>query len=366
MKIPFLRLHDTYAELRSELDAAYHRVMNNGWYILGEEVELFETAFAQYCGVEHCISCANGLNALELILAAYGIGAGDEVLVPSNTYIATWLAVSQVGATPVPVDPDPISRNINPQCLEAAITPQTKAILPVHLYGLCADMIAITAIAREYNLKVIEDAAQAHGASCHGKKAGALGDAAAFSFYPSKNLGAFGDAGAVTTNDPQLAERITLLRNYGSKRKYENRIKGGNSRLDSLQAAFLRVKLDKLDEWNKRRNSLAHIYLKHLQSIQGVQVPKCNASFEHVWHVFAIKVENRDMVMQELNDKGIGTLLHYPTPPHLSEAYKTLGFKKGDFPKAEELANHLLSLPMSPHHTPEQINMVCDVIKSIL
>src|SRR5580692_7393254 len=261
MKVPFLELKPTYAELRADFDAAYHRVMDSGWYLLGNEIESFETEFAKYCEAKHCIGVGNGLEALHLILRAYGIGEGDEVIVPSNTYIATLLAVSYAGARPVPVEPDPRTYNIDPAAIEAAVTPRTKAILPVHLYGQPADMDAINQIAARHGLKVIEDNAQAQGARYKGRVTGGLGDAAGHSFYPGKNLGAFGDGGAVTTNDAELAERIRTLRNYGSKKKYYNDSKGYNSRLDELQAAFLRVKLKRLDEWNKRRAEVARRYL---------------------------------------------------------------------------------------------------------
>src|SRR5687768_8728860 len=258
--IPFLNMKAPYQELRKELDEVYHRVIASGWYILGEEVESFEREFAAYCGVKHCIGVGNGLEALHLILCAYGIGPGDEVIVPANTYIATWLAVSYAGAQPVPVEPDESTYNLDPDRIEAAITPQTKAILVVHLYGQTAEMDAINTIAHNYGLKVIEDAAQAHGARYRTKRAGSLGDAAGWSFYPGKNLGALGDAGAVTTDDPELAERIRVLRNYGSRAKYVHEVPGINSRLDEMQAAVLRVKLGRLDEWNARRRAIAEVY----------------------------------------------------------------------------------------------------------
>ncbi len=263
--IPFLNMKAPYQELRKELDEVYHRVMASGWYILGEEVESFEQEFAAYCGVKHCIGVGNGLEALHLILRAYGIGPGDEVIVPANTYIATWLAVSYAGAQPVPVEPDESTYNLDPDRIEATITPQTKAILVVHLYGQTAEMDAINTIARKYGLKLIEDAAQAHGARYRTKRAGSLGDAAGWSFYPGKNLGALGDAGAVTTDDDELADKIRMLRNYGSKVKYHNLAKGYNSRLDEVQAAFLRVKLKYLEEWNARRAHLADLYCETLK-----------------------------------------------------------------------------------------------------
>ncbi len=273
MQVPFLNIKAQNVELKAELEAAYTRVMDSGWYILGKEVEAFEAEFASYCGVKYCVGVGNGLEALHLILRAYGIGEGDEVIVPANTYIATWLAVSYAGATPAPVEPDEKTFNINPELIEKAITKKTKAILPVHLYGQCADMDAINEIAKRRGIKVIEDAAQAHGALYKGRKAGSLGHAAGFSFYPGKNLGAIGDAGAVTTNDGELAEKIRLLRNYGSKVKYYNEVKGFNSRLDEMQAAFLRVKLKRLDEWNSRRMQIAKRYFEALKECAGLGLP---------------------------------------------------------------------------------------------
>ena len=275
--VPFLDLRATYLELKDELDAAYARFMNSGWYILGEEVEAFENEYAQYCGVQHCIGVSNGLDALWLMLEAYGVGPGDEVIVPSNTYIATWLAVSRVGATPIPVEPDPLTCNLDPARIEAAISPRTAAILPVHLYGQSADMDPIQAIADRHGLLVLEDGAQAQGARYKGRRVGSLGNAAGISFYPGKNLGAFGDAGAVTTNDAAIADKLRSLRNYGSKRKYYNEVKGYNCRLDGLQAAFLRVKLAKLDEWNDRRRVLASTYIAGLKSVLDLQLPSAPA-----------------------------------------------------------------------------------------
>lgn len=354
MNIPFLDLKAPYLELREELDAAYARVMNSGWYILGEEVAAFEREFAEYCGVRHCIGVGNGLDALYLILRAMEIGAGDEVIVPSNTYIATWLAVSQTGAVPVPVEPDERSWNIDPDRIEAAITPRTRGILAVHLYGQAAEMTRINAIARRHKLKVIEDAAQAHGALCNGRKVGGLGDAAGFSFYPGKNLGALGDGGAVTTNDDGLAERVRLLRNYGSRQKYVNVVKGVNSRLDELQAALLRVKLRRLDEWNQRRERLSMRLLEGLAD-SGLGLPCLAEGCTSVWHLFVVRCPVRDGLQKELGEQGIGTLIHYPVPPHLQDAYRELGYGPGSFPLAEQLADQVLSLPMGPHIDDGQI-----------
>jgi dTDP-4-amino-4,6-dideoxygalactose transaminase len=359
--IPFLDLRATYLELKDDLDAAYARFMNSGWYVLGEEVEAFETEFAQYCGVDYCIGVSNGLDALRLMLEAYGVGSGDEVIVPSNTYIATWLAVSQVGATPVPVEPDPAICNIDPARIEAAITPRTVAILPVHLYGQPADMDPIKAIADRHGLLVLEDGAQAHGARYKGRRVGALGHAAGISFYPGKNLGAFGDAGAVTTNDPAIAEKLRTLRNYGSKRKYFNEVKGYNCRLDGIQAAFLRVKLARLDEWNDRRRRIAESYLAGLKSVGGLQLPFVPDWADPVWHLFAVRHPQRDALQAHLNSAGIGTLVHYPVPPHRSEAYAS-DQNWGDLPIAESIANTTLSLPIGPHMEHSSVERLCSEI----
>jgi dTDP-4-amino-4,6-dideoxygalactose transaminase len=358
MIVSFLNVKDSYLELREELDAAYHRVMNSSWYILGQEVEAFEQEFAAYCGTKYCVGVANGLDALHLILRAMEIGAGDEVIVPANTYIATWLAISYANATPVPVEPDEKTYNINPSLIEAAITERTKAILVVHLYGQPVDMDDINRIAKRYNLRVIEDAAQAHGAEYKGRRVGSLGDAAGFSFYPTKNLGAIGDGGAVTTNDGKLADKIRLLRNYGSRVKYENEIQGFNSRLDELQAAFLRVKLAFLDEWNTRRAIVAKQYLKHLGKTDSLILPFVPDFTHPAWHIFVVRHSQRDRLQQYLTQVGIGTLIHYPIPPHLSDAYRGNGWKIGDFPITEKLSQEILSLPMGAHMHNREIEIV--------
>jgi len=360
VKVPFLDFVAPYEELKAELDEAYFRFMRSAWYILGREVEAFEQEFAGYCGAKHCVGVGNGLEALHLILRAWGIGAGDEVLVPSNTYIATWLAVSYAGATPVPVEPDPRTCNLDPARVAAAITPKTKAIMPVHLYGQPADMDPIVKIARQHGLKVIEDNAQAQGARYKGRRTGSLGDAAGNSFYPGKNLGAFGDAGAVTTDDPELAERVRTLRNYGSKKKYYNDCKGYNSRLDELQAALLRVKLKKLDDWNDRRRAVAVRYQTSLAGASGLTAPFVPAWAEPVWHLFVVRHARRDAFQQSLTQAGIGTLIHYPVPPHLSGAYANGQWKRGAFPIAEHLADTVLSLPMGPHLPEAQANLVIE------
>jgi dTDP-4-amino-4,6-dideoxygalactose transaminase len=353
-----------YIELRSELDEAYRRVMESGWYILGEEVEAFEAEFAAYCGVRHCIGVGNGLDGLHLVLRAYGIGPGDEVIVPANTYIATWLAVSYAGATPIPVEPDPSTYNLDPNLVESAISPRCRAILPVHLYGQPADIDPLLEIGRRRKLKVIEDAAQAHGATYHARRAGSLGDAACWSFYPGKNLGAMGDAGGVTTNDDALADRVRVLRNYGSRTKYANEVKGFNSRLAPLQAAFLRVKLRHLDEWNRRRRLVAAAYLEGLARVGNLQLPFVPASIEPAWHLFVIQHHRRDELQHHLEQSGIGTLIHYPVPPHLSEAYAEMGLKPGTFPISESMAKGVLSLPHGPHIAPAQVQTVIEAVRS--
>ncbi len=364
MNIPFLDLTSPYQELQDELDDAYRRVMKSGWYILGEEVDAFESQYSSYCGAKHCVGVANGLDALHLILKAYEIGNGDEVIVPSNTYIATWLAVSYTGACPVPVEPDPLTFNIDPARIESSITSRTRAILLVHLYGQTSDMDSILEIARRHNLKVIEDAAQAHGATYKGRQAGSIGDAAGWSFYPGKNLGAFGDAGAVTTNDDYLADRIRILRNYGSKIKYFNEVVGYNSRLDPLQAAFLQVKLKYLDEWNLRRKSIAVEYLENLSDLPDLVLPHAPEWASPAWHLFVIRHLKRNDLQKYLNENGIGTLIHYPIPPHLSDAYKDAGYKNGNFPIAENIAQTVLSIPMGPHMHPEDVNQVISTIRT--
>jgi dTDP-4-amino-4,6-dideoxygalactose transaminase len=363
VKVPFLDFTAPYEELKPGLDEAYFRCMRSAWYILGQEVEAFEREFADYCGTRHCVGVGNGLEALHLVLRAYEIGAGDEVIVPSNTYIATWLAVSYTGATPVPVEPDPRTFNLDPDRIEAAITRKTKAILPVHLYGQPADMDPIMNLARKHGLKVIEDNAQAQGARYKGRRTGSLGDAAGNSFYPGKNLGAFGDAGAVTTDDAELADRVRLLRNYGSKKKYYNEVKGYNSRLDELQAAFLRVKLGKLDEWNGRRRAVAAQYLAGLSGASGLTQPFVPPWAEPVWHLFVVRHPRRDELQQKLTAAGIGTLIHYPVPPHLSGAYADGKWAPGRFPIAENLADSVLSLPMGPHLSGEQTDVVIETTR---
>jgi dTDP-4-amino-4,6-dideoxygalactose transaminase len=366
VKVPFLDFVAPYDELKAELDEAYFRFMRSAWYILGREVEAFEEEFANYCGAKYCVGVGNGLEALHLVLRAYGIGEGAEVIVPSNTYIATWLAVSYAGATPVPVEPDSRTCNLDPTRIEAALTPRTRAIMPVHLYGQPAEMDPILAIARNRGLKVIEDNAQAQGARYKGRRTGSLGDGAGHSFYPGKNLGAFGDAGAVTTDDAELADRIRTLRNYGSKKKYFNECKGYNSRLDELQAALLRVKLKRLDEWNARRHSVAMRYQAGLAGLSGLTLPFVPSWAEPVWHLYVVRHATRDLLQQSLNQVGIGTLIHYPVPPHLSGAYADGKWRPGAFPLAEQLAETVLSLPIGPHVNEPQAEAVIEATRSAL
>lgn len=358
MKVPFLDFVGPYEELKPGLDAAYERFMRSAWYVLGKETEAFEQEFAAYCGVKHCIGVGNGLEALHLVLRAWGVGKGDEVIVPSNTYIATWLAVSYADARPVPVECDPRTYNLDPARIEAAITPRTKAIMPVHLYGQPADMDPIMEIAARHGLKVIEDNAQAQGARYKGRRTGAIGHAAGNSFYPGKNLGAFGDAGAVTTNDAELADRIRVLRNYGSRKKYYNEIKGYNSRLDEMQSALLRVKLPKLDEWNARRAVIAKRYLAAWAGLPGLTLPYVPSWAEPAWHLFVVRHAKRDALQQKLTNAGVGTLIHYPVPAHLSGAYADAGWKRGSFPLAEASADTVLSLPIGPHLPSDQASIV--------
>lgn len=362
--IPFLDLKSPYLELKQELDEAIARVVNSGWFIGGSELEQFEAAYAQYCGAAHAVGVANGLDALHLALRAMDVKPGDEVIVPSNTYIATWLAVSQCGATPVPVEPDARTFNIDPARIETAITSRTRVILPVHLYGQPADMDTILAIARKHGLRVLEDAAQAHGARYKGRRIGAHGDAVAWSFYPGKNLGAMGDGGAVTTNDAQIADRIRVLRNYGSRVKYVNEVQGCNSRLDPLQAAILRVKLTHLDDWNARRSAIAQRYQQGLAGC-GLILPHVPDWADPVWHLYVVRHPQRDALQQTLTNAGVGTLIHYPIPPHRQQAYAQAGCGLGAFPLAERMADEVLSLPMGPHVGPDEAAKVVAQVTEI-
>ena len=364
--IPFLDMKPVYAELKPELDAAFARVMESGWYVLGKEVEAFEAEYAAFCGTRHCVGLGNGLEALELVLRAWDIGAGDEVIVPSNTYIATWLAASAVGARVVPVEPTPEGPNIDAARIEAAITSRTRAIMPVHLYGEPADMDAIMSLARRHNVRVVEDVAQAQGARVGGRRTGSLGDAGAHSFFPTKNFGAFGDGGAVTTDDDRLAERLRVLRNYGSKVKYVNLERGVNSRLDELQAALLRAKLPHLDAWNERRRRIASRYDDKLAGIPGLGLPKVPQWATPVWHLYVVRTARRADLVAALTEAGIGSLIHYPIPPHLQQAYADLGLGRGSFPLAERLADTVLSLPMGAHLSEEAVDEVAATVRRAL
>ena len=361
--IPFLDLAATHALIEHDILDALQRVVRAGQFILGPEVEAFEREFAAYCGAEHCVGVGNGLDALFLILRASGIGSGDEVLVPANTFIATWLAVSHAGATPVPVEPLETSYNIDPAAIERAINSRTRAIIPVHLYGQPADMDAVKKIAARHGLLVIEDAAQAHGARYKGNPAGSLGAAAAFSFYPGKNLGALGDGGAVVTSDADLARRIRQLRNYGSEIKYDHQLAGFNSRLDELQAAVLRVKLRHLDDWNARRRSAAAYYLSRLLPAR-IGLPAVPHFADPAWHLFVIRSERRDALRVALAAKSIETGIHYPVPPHMQPAYAHLEMPAGSLPISERLHAQVLSLPIGPTITQEQLARVVEIINA--
>jgi dTDP-4-amino-4,6-dideoxygalactose transaminase len=362
--VPFLELKPTYIELKQEMDAAWFRVMDSGWYLLGKELDAFEAEFATYCGVAYCVGVGNGLDALHLTLRAMEIGPGDEVLVPSNTYIATWLAVSYAGATPIPVEPDPHTCNLDPARLKAAMTGRTRAIMPVHLYGQPADMDPILEIARNHGLMVIEDNAQAQGAWYRGRKTGSIGDAAGTSFYPGKNLGAFADAGAVTTNDSRLANKVRMLRNYGSQQKYRHELQGFNSRVAELDAATLRVKLAHLDEWNSRRRTVASYYRERFGGLPGLRLLDILDGIQPVWHLFPIRHNQRDRLQRMLSDRGVMTQIHYPIPPHLSGAYADGGWPGGSLPIAEEMGKTLLSLPMGPHLGMDRAQYVADVVRN--
>jgi dTDP-4-amino-4,6-dideoxygalactose transaminase len=364
MSIPFLDLKAINLAHADGLQAAFRRVLESGWYVLGKEVERFETSFAAYSGATHAIGVANGLDAIMLALKGYGIKAGDEVIVPSNTFIATWLAVSQCGAIPVPVEPVEATFNLDPACVEAAITPNTRAIIAVHLYGQPADMDPLRALAGKHGLKLIEDAAQAHGARYKGRRVGSLGDAAAFSFYPGKNLGALGDGGGVVTDDDALNEIVRTYRNYGSQKKYHNLVQGFNSRLDELQAAFLSVKLETLDADNAARRAIAAQYSELLAGIDGLGLPHVPAWAEPVWHLYVVRHARRDALAERLAQAGVGTIVHYPVAPHLQQAYADLNFRQGDFPIAEGIHREVLSLPIFPGMTSVQVAQVAAAVRS--
>ncbi len=366
MTIPFLSFAPQHAPIRAEMVRAFEKVYDSYWYILGKSVTEFEKAYAAFSGTRHCVGVSNGLDALYLSLKALGIGEGDEVIVPSNTYIATVLSVTYTGATPVFVEPDIRTYNIDPVRIEAAITPRTKAIMPVHLYGQCCEMGPILEIAGRHGLKVVEDNAQAHGATYKGRITGSWGHVNATSFYPGKNFGALGDAGAITTDDEQLAKDLLALRNYGSSRKYYNDVIGHNMRLDELQAELLQVKLHYLMEWTAQRQQIAEQYNQLLQGTPGLTLPYIHPDATHAYHLYVIRTPKRDALQQYLSEQGIGTLIHYPVPPHLQKAYQQLGFKRGDFPIAEELADTSLSIPLWPGMTAEMVEYTAAQIKNFL
>jgi dTDP-4-amino-4,6-dideoxygalactose transaminase len=365
--VPFQDFRAAHEELKAELGEAYRSFMDSGWYVLGKEVTAFEEEYAAYCEAAHCVGVGSGLEALHLGLRAVDCGPGDEVIVASNTYIATWLAVTQVGATVVPVEPDEATCNLNPELLEQAVTPRTKLILATNLYGQPCDYDAIRAVADRHGVLFATDNAQSQGARYKGRRVGALAHFECHSFYPSKNLGAFGEAGAVTTNDAKIADRISVLRNYGSRVRYHNEVAGYNSRLDELQAAFLRVKLRHLDAWNSRRKEIASLYLSQLSSL-GPQLvlPSVSAWADPVWHLFVVRHARRDALQEHLGAHGIQTIIHYPIPPHLSGAYAGFGMAKGSLPVAERLSETVLSLPIGPHLAAEQVEIVSQAVASFV
>ncbi len=363
MNVPFLSFNGQHPPLKQDILGAIERFFDSNWYVLGQEVLTFEGAFAAYNQTTHCIGVANGLDALFIALKVLGVGPGDQVIVPSNTYIATWLAASMAGATPVPVEPNPDTYNLDASNIEHAITANTKAIMPVHLYGQACQMDAIMSIAQKHNLWVVEDNAQAQGASFNGKLTGSFGHANGTSFYPGKNLGALGDAGAVTTSDAAIDRAIRTFRNYGSQQKYYNEIRGINSRLDELQAAVLKVKLPHLNTWNAERQQIATWYNERLSDIAAITIPHVAQKATHVYHLYVIRCQDRDQLQAYLSQHGIGTLIHYPLPPHLQDAYQDLGYQPGDFPIAEQIAQTVLSLPMYPGLNERKIDYVCETIR---
>ncbi|WP_373551078.1 DegT/DnrJ/EryC1/StrS family aminotransferase [Haliscomenobacter sp.] len=362
MQIPFFSSAPMHQPLKVELDAFWQKFYDSNWYVLGPEVEAFEAAYAAFNQTRFCVGVANGLDALHIALKALGVGPGDEVIVPSNTYIASWLGVSQVGAIPVPVEPDPHTWNIDPQRIEAAISTRTRVIMPVHLYGQACEMGPIMELATRYDVALVEDNAQAHGARWQGKLTGSFGQINGVSFYPTKNLGALGDAGAVTTNDSALADFAKMYRNYGSRQRYYNEMPGLNSRLDAVQAGILRIKLAHLASWNAEREVLANRYLEQLRGIKQLRLPTLGTDCTSVWHLFVVLAERRDALQVYLQERGIGTLIHYPLPPHLQEAYFPLGFKRGQFPIAEQIAQKCLSLPLYPGMPVAHLDQVVDAI----
>ncbi|MES2559963.1 MAG: DegT/DnrJ/EryC1/StrS family aminotransferase [Bacteroidota bacterium] len=366
VNIPFLSFKKMNTDVKAETLSSFEHFFDKAWYVLGDQVKQFEQSYATFNNTKHCVGVANGLDALIIALKTLNIEKGDEVIVPSNTYIASWLAVSYVGATPVPVEPRVGTFNINPELIEAKITPRTKAIMPVHLYGQCCEMDAIMSIASTHHISVVEDNAQSQGAMYKGKLAGSFGHINGTSFYPGKNLGAYGDAGAITTNDEALAQRSMVIRNYGSQKKYYNEELGINSRLDEIQAGFLSIKLNYLAQWNDARNTIATKYLSLLSETPDLILPQIAEGATSVYHLFVIRTSKRDELQQYLHQNGVGTLIHYPVPPHLQHAYAELKEKKGDYPIAEEMADTCLSLPMFPGMTDDEVSYVCDQIKLFL
>jgi dTDP-4-amino-4,6-dideoxygalactose transaminase len=360
--IPLVDVGASYGEIREEIDAAVSSVLSSGWYIGGSAVEGFESEYAAYCGASTCVGVGNGLEALALSLRALGVGPGDEVIVPANTYIASWLAVSMLGATPVPVEPERATHCIDPRLIVEAITPRTKCVMPVHLYGHPCDMDSIMEIARDHGLFVVEDAAQAHGAAIDGRRIGSHGDAIAWSFYPTKNLGAFGDAGAITTNDYKLAEKIRLLRNYGSERKNVHEIKGVNSRLDPIQAAILSVKLRYLDQWQQRRQRIASFYADAFAGLNNMTIPTAAPGASHGWHLYILLIDERDRMATALAEQSITTAVYYPTPPYQQNAYRELTDRADEWPLSTQLANLGLAIPMGPHLTKSDARRVADAV----
>lgn len=366
MQVPFLDLQTPHRELWPEIRDEFEKAFYSAGFVGGPHVSAFEEEFAAFCNVAGCASVNSGTDAIRLALIALGIGAGDEVICPAHTFIATSEAISQTGAKPVFVDIDPVTYTLDPKCVTRAITSRTRAIIPVHLYGQCADMDAILEIARKHNLLVVEDACQAHGASYKGRIAGSMGHAAAFSFYPGKNLGACGEAGAVTSNDLEIIRKVKMLRDHGQSQKYYHDMEGYNARMDALQAIVLRAKLKRLTAWNDARRQWAQYYNERLAGSPKITIPSVASDNVHVYHLYVILVENRDALQAELAKHGIGTGLHYPLPLHLQKAYKHLGYKEGDLPVTERVARTLLSLPMFPHLSREQVDYVCDRILEVV
>lgn len=366
MDIPFLSFASMNEEIESEIQTAFHNFFSSKWYVLGESVKQFEKSYANFNNTKHCVGTSNGLDALHLALRALDIGIGDEVIVPSNTFIATVFAISYVGATPIFVEPRKDTYNIDVNKIETAITAKTKAIMPVHLYGQACEMSQIQQIAKKHQLFIIEDNAQAQGATWDGKKTGSFGHINGTSFYPGKNLGALGDAGAITTNSEEFAQKVYTLRNYGSQKKYYNEVVGYNHRMDECQAAFLTVKLKYLEEWNRQRQQIANWYNQYLETVPDLIVPTIAKGASSVFHLYVIRHLKRDQLQTYLKENGIGTLIHYPIPPHLQVCYQKLGYQKGDFPIAEELANTCLSLPLYPGMKKQEVQYICENIKTFL